>query len=109
MSDVWLVTCPSDIADRAGHLHGSHAASRRANARLASLESLQSPWLPHRLLQLAPAEYLSAKISVGVEDRCGQIHLVIHGRDVLGRHADFNHLEVLGRLENAVSNSVAAE
>ena len=102
MSDVWLVTCPLGLASRAGHLDGRHARGRRADARLARLESVQSPGRPDGLLHLAPAEALSAEIPIGVQERRGQLHLVIHGGDVLGWYADLNHLEILGRLQHPV-------
>ena len=92
------------MADRAGHLHGSHAAVAVPMPVSRASNPCSRHGCPHRLLHLAPAENLSAEISVGVEERGGQFHLVIHGGDVLGGYADFNHLEVLGRLENAVPN-----
>jgi hypothetical protein len=90
--------------DRAGHLDGRHARGRRADARFPSFESRQSPGRPDGLLHLAPAEFLSAEIPIGAENRRGQLHLVIHGGDVLGRYADLDHLKILGRLEHPVPN-----
>ena len=102
---MWLVTCPADSAGRAGHLHRGHAAGRRADAGLARLESGQPPRRPHRLLDASLRQNIwPPKSRPGFRIGVGSVHLVIHGGDVLGGHADLDHLEVLGRLEHAVPN-----
>ena len=75
-------------------LYAGHAIGAVPNAGIARNEAGKTPVPPAGILFLMMHKTLPLEQAVGVCRTVWQGHLVINGRDVLGRHANFHHFDI---------------